>query len=210
MIVGRTCSVEGCGKPVRCRGYCNPHYIRVRTKGDINAGGPLRGGPAAFIEANAGYGGDECLLWPFSRINTGYGHLTHKGRSRLAHRMMCEASHGPPPTSRHVAAHSCGKGHTGCISPVHLRWATYTENDADRVEHGTSNHGVRNGHAVLTPPDVLAIVAARGAGAQLQALAERFGVAATTVHSIVTGRTWSWLTGIPRVARRAIIDGGAT
>lgn len=42
----RICSVDGCSKPVRCRGYCGTHYQRVRAHGDANrvlAGGNKKG-----------------------------------------------------------------------------------------------------------------------------------------------------------------------
>lgn len=29
-----TCSIEGCGSPVRARGWCNRHYLRWRRSGD--------------------------------------------------------------------------------------------------------------------------------------------------------------------------------
>ena len=38
-MVQRTCSIEGCGRSVRARGWCNAHYIRYRRHGDPLAGG---------------------------------------------------------------------------------------------------------------------------------------------------------------------------
>lgn len=61
------------------------------------------------------------------------------GRSVIVARMVCEEVNGPPPTPAHQAAHSCGKGHLGCITPQHLRWATQVENEADKLIHGTHN-----------------------------------------------------------------------
>ncbi len=43
MGVVRTCAVEGCGKPVKGRGYCAAHYFRLMNTGDVQADKPLRG-----------------------------------------------------------------------------------------------------------------------------------------------------------------------
>ena len=37
-----TCSVDGCGRPRRTLGYCNTHYQRLRTHGDVRADIPVR------------------------------------------------------------------------------------------------------------------------------------------------------------------------
>lgn len=37
----RTCSVEGCGKAVQARGWCNTHYSRWRVQGDPGPAEPL-------------------------------------------------------------------------------------------------------------------------------------------------------------------------
>jgi HNH endonuclease len=37
----RTCSVKGCPKPVKGRGWCNTHYSRWRLHGDVQADTPV-------------------------------------------------------------------------------------------------------------------------------------------------------------------------
>lgn len=37
----RDCSVPNCGRPVRTRGYCDPHYQRLRRYGDVRADEPI-------------------------------------------------------------------------------------------------------------------------------------------------------------------------
>lgn len=93
-----------------------------------------------FREVVVGYTGDDCLLWPFSKSNKGYGTINHDGRNLTVSRFLCAEVNGPPPTPDHVAAHSCGRGHTGCVNPRHLRWATRTENEADKIIHGTKRN----------------------------------------------------------------------
>lgn len=34
-MTDRTCTVEGCDKPVLCRGICQPHYQRLRRSGSL-------------------------------------------------------------------------------------------------------------------------------------------------------------------------------
>lgn len=31
----RLCQIEGCGRPLIARGYCNPHYRRLKRTGDV-------------------------------------------------------------------------------------------------------------------------------------------------------------------------------
>jgi hypothetical protein len=85
--------------------------------------------------------GEECLPWPFSEAAAGYGRIVVDGKHTLAHRHVCTLVHGEPPTPKHEAAHSCGKGHEACVSGDHLSWKTHADNQADRLIHGTSNRG---------------------------------------------------------------------
>lgn len=53
-----------------------------------------------------------------------------------AHRLMCVFVNGDCPPDKNEAAHSCGN--RKCVNPAHLRWATYEENGADKIIHGTN------------------------------------------------------------------------
>lgn len=183
MADSRLCSIPDCGKKVRSKGLCNPHYLRLITHGDPCAGGPLRernhsgicsvpqcgkpyssfgfcyahwskfrkyGDPLAGYTLPAKdelpnyyhnvvlkYEGSSCLYWPYYTGGKGYGQIEIDGQRLYVHRLVCEAVNGPPPTPEHQAAHSCGKGHLGCVARNHLRWATRIENEADKILHGT-------------------------------------------------------------------------
>jgi len=132
------CSIPDCGKPHMARGWCQKHYFRFRRHGDP-LGGAIGDARRYFEEVILNYDGDECLPWPFSTADCGYGRIRIGGRKQVVSRAVCERVNGPPPTPAHEAAHSCGKGHEGCCTKRHLRWATRTENQAERVAHGT-NH----------------------------------------------------------------------
>jgi hypothetical protein len=121
-------------------------------------------------------------------------HVSHEGtlaviggKQMVASRWMCVLAHGTAPTQKHEAAHSCGKGTDGCVNPRHLSWKTPVENQADRVAHGTSNHGERNGKTKLTAEDIAAI---RAAPADLNALVLRYGVSKGCISKIRSGSRW--------------------
>lgn len=137
--------------------------------------------------------GNDCLKWPFGRGPAGYGGtVIIDGKKFLVSRYICELVNGPPPTPKHEAAHSCGKGHEGCIAPEHLEWKTHTENMADTILHGTHNRGERHGCVKLTEAAVREILALKGIETQSK-LAARFGVDPSTISYIHAGRRWAWL-----------------
>lgn len=190
----RICSVENCGKPAKRRGLCIKHYKRLLRHGDPTAGRTERGSVFAWLMEHITYTGEDCLPWPFSRNDMGYGQYRDPETGKLvrAARFMCEAVNGPPPTQDHQAAHSCGKGNDGCTNPKHLRWATLSENQMDRVEHGTSNRGERQWNSKLKPDDVQ-LVRKMAKTMSKASIAAQLGVNRITIHDIVTGRTWGWL-----------------
>lgn len=193
MAVSRLCSIPDCNKPSIGHGYCNSHYLRWYRHGDPLAGRAFNGEPAKWIDEHTGFDGDDCLIWPFSRTSHGYGQINLKGSHIGAHRLMCIRVNGPAPTEKHEAAHSCGKGHLGCVHPKHLRWATSAENSADLYTHGTVNRGERNGTAVLTAEDVIQIRNLHPTLSQRK-IAGMFGVSRRAVEDILSRKTWGWLT----------------
>jgi hypothetical protein len=59
------------------------------------------------------------------------------GVFELAHRIVCFAFHGPPPSPSHEVLHSCYNvcrmtDSCKCLSPLHLRWGSKAENAQDR------------------------------------------------------------------------------
>lgn len=89
---------------------------------------------------------------------------------------------------------ACGNGSKGCVNPGHLKWATRAENEADKIDHGTSNRGERSGNAKLTNEEAVEIKRLLGVTKLSQKrIAQSFGVSATTVHEIASGKRWAWL-----------------
>lgn len=153
----------------------------------MSAANKGNGGCFNWLLANAQHQGDDCLIWPFTRHPTGYGAFGHFGKQNYAHRFMCQIAHGPPPSRKHQAGHSCGRGHDGCVNPRHLSWKTRSENQLDRRTHGTSqrNPGGRKGK--LTETQIADIRALRGIRSQ-QYIARMFGVSRPTISFIFSGK----------------------
>lgn len=193
MASSRLCSIGGCGKCVVGRGWCAKHWNRWRTTGDPLAVKKTPPGQALqfYRDVVLTYTGDDCLLWPYKR-RSGYGEIGAKRKLQYVHRLVCEHANGPPPTPTHEAAHSCGRGHDGCCSQKHLRWATPAENAHDRIAHGTEGYGEKNGFAKLTDADGQNIRSLRGKKSQ-RAIAAMYGVTQPCVFKIQTGITWGHL-----------------
>lgn len=186
------CSVEGCGKPIlNSRGWCNAHYLRWRRHGSPLAGGkPIktaRGEPQKFLERAITSDTEECIEWPYVRAANGYGQLMLGDKMHNVHRVICVRVHGNAPATGYHAAHNCGN--RACCNPRHLRWATPSENNADKAIHGTRQFGERIGNAKLTASAVRECRALSGVVSQRE-LGKRFGVSGVAVGLAVAGKTW--------------------
>lgn len=134
-----------------------------------------KGKAVAWLRAHAGYQGNDCLIFPFARNRQkGYGAFGYNGETLYAHRFMCELVHGPAPADRPQAAHSCGNGHRGCVTPKHLSWKTNAENQLDRRRHGTDSARVLRRR--LRPAEIEQVRALKGIKTQAE-IALQFGVA---------------------------------
>lgn len=186
------CRFEGCPNPKSPKagkGLCSSHYNQLQRGLELAPLQYRRNVCEPWLEAHKAHDGDECLIWPFQRLQSdGRGAVKYHGKQTIAARVMCMLAHGEPPTPEHEAAHSCGKGHEGCVNPKHLRWATRVENKADMIAHGTRPWGEKQGSSKLKTADVLAIRAATGLSQST--LAKRFGVRQSTIHKILSRQRW--------------------
>jgi hypothetical protein len=193
------CSVGGCeGNAHRAaegkRGYCSKHYQRLRRHGDPTRVEKPSSPALDWLRAHVGHPTDECLRWPFHIGDDGYGRVHRRGDDQLttASRAMCEMAHGAPPSPKHEAAHSCGRGDNACTNPRHLYWATSARNHADKIEHGTTNRGERQWRSKLTAADVHEIRRLRGSMTQTK-IGARFNVHQSVISDIYRGKKWGWL-----------------
>lgn len=138
-----------------------------------------------WIEAHKDYPHEDwCLVWPFAREKrTGRGQFggNEEGEERWAHRVMCEAVHGPAPAEKPQAAHSCGNGHEGCVNPRHLSWATNSENQLQRYAQGRGNPNANGSISMFTPEQIAEIQSLYGQMTQME-IAARFNCSLGTVQ----------------------------
>jgi len=103
----------------------NGEVISLRT------GKPLR--PA--LRGSAGYLGVS--LWEGG-----------KGRTWFVHQIVAHVFHGPRPSRKHDCAHRDGNKLNNHWR--NLRWCTRAENERDKIAHGRSNQGDRNGMSAMS------------------------------------------------------------
>lgn len=193
MILMVGCSVDGCSKPHKSRGWCNAHYLRWLKHGDPLGGGTSHGEPERYFrEVVMAYEGDECISWPYATSTNGYGLIWLNDRVRSVSVLVCEKVHGSQPTPEHEAAHSCGKGMNACVTKGHLSWKTPIENAADKVIHGTVAIGELNGQAKITEDEAREILTLKGSATQRE-IATLFGITRSNVGSIHRRESWGWL-----------------
>jgi len=131
---------------------------------------------------------DGCWLWRGHINQDGYGRLPvgepTRSRMVMAHRLalFLEGREVPPGM---VTRHKCNN--PSCVRPDHLEIGTQAENVGDTVAAGRVPRGEQAHNAVLTAEDVAEI---RRSTETHREIAERFGIAAGSVHAIRTGRRW--------------------
>lgn len=136
-MASEPCSVPGCTRPYRCKGYCHLHYQRWRKTGDP--------GPAELL----------VLPWPDNLLKRllpqpdgciwhdsvpngeGYAVISRDDRQLKAHRAMWELMNGPIPDGM-TLDHTCHdpslcdlKGecpHRRCVNVEHLEVVDAVEN----------------------------------------------------------------------------------
>ena len=187
-----TCTIPGCGKPHLSRGYCQFHWTRWYDHGDpLKGKDPVHNPQYFFYNTVIKYKNKDCLIWPFGKDkNSGYGVFTYHSNFMGVHRAVCLEVYGDPPTKLHQAAHICGV--TSCCNPNHLRWATRSENELDKIVHGTSNRGSRHGVSKLVESDVIQIRNLYGTESASK-IGRKFGVCGSTILGMWHWKQWKWL-----------------
>lgn len=133
-----------------------------------------------------------CWIWTGAfRSVGGYGFF-HLGREGCisAHRAAYIIFKGSIPKGKSIL-HSCDN--KKCVNPEHLTAGTQSQNLKDCLERGrfVAPKGERNGQARLTLAQVESMRSEyTGTRGDLKKLSKKFGVASSTVHSIVNRNRW--------------------
>lgn len=136
-----------------------------------------------WLAEHVGHVGDACLLWPFSCCTAGYGMYAIDRKRYLAHREMCRATHGDPPSTKHQAAHACGNRR--CVNPNHLSWKSRRDNQLDRRMHGT--HATRRTKISIQQAEQIRQL--KGKETSIETAA-KYGITESNVRLIQDGKTW--------------------
>jgi hypothetical protein len=179
------CIVEGCCNRRYRHGVCRRHLrLGFRCK-------PQRSETSLewLKRVALAHDADECLFWPFGRDNRGRGEVwvgngKGGGKVRIASRLVCELTHGQPPSPNLHAAHSCGNGHLGCVNPKHLRWATLIENLEDKIRHRRWRKPTAT---LFSEADIRSI---RSDTRPCRIIGAEHGLSASAINDIKLRRTW--------------------
>jgi len=117
-------------------------------------------------------------------------HLSREGYSKMhaIHRLVAEAFLGPCPEGLEVA-HNDGDPRNPRLE--NLRYTTRSDNNMDKVKHGTHQGGESNPAHKLTEDDVREIRKALEAGESKMSQARRFNVSHKTIRNIANNLIWT-------------------
>ena len=117
-----------------------------------------------------------------------YPTISYHGKTKSGHRLSYDIFHCDLEDDLQVH-HWCNN--PSCINPAHLKMGTPAENSAYMVLMGRQARGEKNGMAVLTEEQVIAIfIAYHTQVATINELAAMYDVSPSTVRDIMNGRYW--------------------
>lgn len=137
-----------------------------------------------------------CIEWQKRRNSCGYGTISYRNKSWLAHRLKWTLENGAIPEGMNVC-HSCDN--PACINIEHLFIGTQADNVSDMVNKGRGcspgNPGEKHHNAILSADDVAYIrneLANRkhGKDGTNGRLARKFGVSEAAISNINKDRRW--------------------
>lgn len=105
------------------------------------------------------------------------------------HALICMTFNGEKPSKKHQCCHNDGDKMNNRAD--NLRWATRSENERDKIAHGRSNRGENHGLSKLKNPDIPDIRRMLSAGMSQKEIGKIYGVSASCINGIKTGKRWS-------------------
>ena len=121
-----------------------------------------------------------CWLWQRAMMLNGYGQKWHRGKFDGAHRVSWMIYKGSIPEGVYVL-HKCDV--KACVNPAHLFLGTQSDNLRDMSIKGRTT-------SCFTKADVRQMKAMRMNGKTFSAIGTIFGVEKSTIHAIVSGKSW--------------------
>jgi len=121
------------------------------------------------------------------------GHLTialHKNSTPhyfYIHRLVLETFIGPCPKGME-SCHNDGNPSNNFID--NLRYDTKSNNQRDRIKHGTDQKGSNNNHSILTEEKVMGIKRDLTSGLSYTKIAKKYSVSKSAIAHINKGRSW--------------------
>lgn len=175
-------------KPHRLKGATlTPSQLKFTRTGQCP-----KGTGALVVQSLSNTETDQCIPWPYSTDDWGYGTVLYKGHVTKTHRVAWMMHHGEIEKGLKVC-HTCDN--PPCINIRHLFLGTDADNMLDCVRKGRHRDckGSKNPHAVLTETQVRKIRATyrrgvRGFGTHV--LARQYCVNKTTIRYIVERKSW--------------------
>lgn len=169
--------------------HCNnsicvrPDHLLLATAFDIHTvppAAPLSERFWSYVDQS-----DNCWLWTGPRDRNGYGRISERTprRSLLTHRVSWELHFGPIPDGLFVC-HHCDN--PPCVRPTHLFLGTQRDNMGDAAKKGRLQRK-------LSVADVRQIRTDFEAGETKKGLGRKFGVHATDIALILTGKIFAWV-----------------
>lgn len=158
-----------------------PRDLQGRFWSSVNKNGPI---PAHCPELG------NCWEWTLFKTKRGYGSFAYKNKSHRAHRVAWELTNGEIPDGLFVL-HKCDN--CACCNPDHLFLGTHQDNmdDMKRKARIVPSHGEKNGQSKLTIAQVESIRRRYAAGnVSSTELANEFGVARSTMRSVINHKSW--------------------
>lgn len=186
----KICSIDGCKRKYRSKGYCEIHYARYIKHGNCFDKSLGKRGEESIAERIERFSipipESGCIIWIGSINPRGYGTINIKDKTLRIHRYIYEMTNGPIPKGLFVC-HKCDV--PSCINPHHLYAGTAKQNAHDRDSRGRANtpKGTDYQHSKFTEEIVLQI---RNSSESNQSLAEKYGASRAAIRKVRIGESW--------------------
>lgn len=189
----KICSIDGCGRVLYARDWCEMHYARWHRKGSTEKREykpTPRDGVVARFESNVRKT-DSCWLWTGCLNSSGYGTISVDGKCYLSHRLSWDLFKSKKIGKKFVL-HMCDV--RSCVNPSHLFTGSQKDNISDMITKGRQRAGrltgTKHGMSKLSEDDVRTIRASKQSAS---VLAKQFSISRSNVGMIRTGKTWRHL-----------------